>query len=124
MNWISSFFQEYPQGKNLQRSGIVPKEKVVEFFKKGLVVFDSSDFNQHLKACFTQGQNCQDVVNQMQMGIFESIGVQGDYGIGFLGQVRTTFADDADIMQVGWVGGGWLSCHLLVTLGCPSCVPQ
>lgn len=38
------------------------------------------------------------MINEMQIEVFESQGVQGKHGIEFLGQVGTTYKSDNDVM--------------------------
>lgn len=38
------------------------------------------------------------VITEMQKQIFESQGIGGTFGIGFLGKIRTVYGDDAEMM--------------------------
>ena len=43
-------------------------------------------------------QDIEELINEMQMRVFESQGIQGQHGIEFLGKVNTTYQADNDVM--------------------------
>ena len=45
------------------------------------------------------GQNVDMVITEMQKQIFESQGIDGKFGVGFLAKIRTQYANDAEMMQ-------------------------
>ncbi|GAX81769.1 hypothetical protein CEUSTIGMA_g9197.t1 [Chlamydomonas eustigma] len=74
MEWLSSWLDT---PKNL--SDAVSRESVIEFFERG--------------------KNVQDIVNQAQLQLFESMGIKGQVGMQFLGKIRTVYANDAEMLR-------------------------
>lgn len=52
-----------------------------------------------LKEAAAKKQNVDWVITEMQKQIFESQGIEGRFGIGFLGKIRTVYSNDAETMQ-------------------------
>eukprot|EP00210_Caulerpa_lentillifera_P008381 g7993.t1 len=52
-----------------------------------------------LKEAAAKRQNVDWVITEMQKQIFESQGIDGRFGVSFLGKIRTTYSADAEVMQ-------------------------
>lgn len=130
MEWLGSLWGSAPSSSgsnsNLQVSGQVSKEALLQFFAKGKELFDSSDFKSHLRLGHEQGKDVQVLVNQAQVGpwvrqrvvnacyvtgsyrccicqqasAFESIGINGSFGLGYLARVRVEYANDAEMLRM------------------------
>lgn len=101
-NAVGSLLEEYPDGRTLQRSGKLSKEQVLEFFDRSLKLFEDADFKQQLKESHQLGLNVEEHVTDEQKKIFESMGIEGEYGVQFLGQIRTVYGSDKDVMVRFW----------------------
>lgn len=99
MNWLGGLLNEF-EGKPLQKTGTLSREQVVMFFEKSGTQFASPEFKSLLRVGYERGQNVSDLVNQMQFQIFQSMGVQGDFGIGSLRHIRQWFSQDADLLRM------------------------
>lgn len=130
MEWLNSLWGSAPSSSgsnsNLQVSGHVSKEALLEFFAKGKELFESSDFKSHLRLGHEQGKDVQVLVNQAQVGpwvrqrvanacyvtdsdrccvyqqasAFESIGINGSFGLSYLARVRVEYANDAEMLRM------------------------
>lgn len=97
MEWIGSWFSA---PSNLQKGGDIPRELLVTFFEKGKEeLFGSPAFRDHLRQGHEKGRSCQTLVDQAQSGLWESLGVQGAFGLAYLGKIRKVFSNDADMLR-------------------------
>lgn len=97
-NTLNGLVTQYPEGKNLQRSGVVSRENLLQFFEKGLEMFDSAEVKSQLKLAFAQRKDVPDIITNMQKAIFEDIGIQGDFAINFLADVQQIYGNDQEVM--------------------------
>ena len=67
MDWLSSWWTGAP-ASNLQSSGEISREKLMEFFAKGRSeLFASPDFKAFLRQGHEKGRSCQSLVDQAQV---------------------------------------------------------
>ncbi|CAD7702811.1 unnamed protein product [Ostreobium quekettii] len=85
--------------EGLQRDGVLTKEQLRKFFAAGYKMFDSEDVKANLKEAARKRQDVGFVVTELQKEIFDSLGIDGKYGISFLGKIREKYGDDADFMN-------------------------
>jgi hypothetical protein len=80
MQWIqdavAAVIGEFPEGKTLQRSGVVEKQVLLDFFQRGSQVFESEAFRQQVKECVRLRQSPEHFINESQKRIFDTLGVQ------------------------------------------------
>ncbi|GLC43552.1 hypothetical protein PLESTB_001569600 [Pleodorina starrii] len=100
MQWLNSLVSEY-DGRPLQKTGMLTKEQLVQFFQESAKQFNSPEFKQlvsvSLKARGPGGP--EEVINGMQREIFQSMGVQADFGLNCLSRVNSVYADDAFFLR-------------------------
>lgn len=103
MDWIQQavgvLVNEYPERRSFQRSGPVSKDTLHQFFVRGTEMFNSAEFKRDLRLMHKRGGDPNGVINNGQRLIFEELGVQGDYGLAYLAQVRRTYGDDHRLMS-------------------------
>ena len=98
MDWIGSWFAA---PSNLQSAGEIPKAQLIIFFEKGKSeLFGSPAFRDHLRQGHEKGRSCQTLVDQAQSGLWESLGVQGAFGLAFLGKIRKVYSNDAEMLRM------------------------
>lgn len=84
--------------KHLQIEGQLSKEQLLKFFEEASKQLRSEGYRRKLKDAFLLKQDIEDMINAMQMEIFERQGVQGQHGIRFLGEVGSLYKSDNDVM--------------------------
>eukprot|EP00884_Botryococcus_braunii_P023552 jgi/Botrbrau1/9881/Bobra.0080s0016.1 len=84
--------------KDLQRSGVLTETQLINFFRAATTAMESADVKSQLRLAAADGQDACDVVTEVQRGVFESQGVDGDFGIEFLAHVREVYGNDLKIM--------------------------
>ncbi|EFJ50398.1 hypothetical protein VOLCADRAFT_120656 [Volvox carteri f. nagariensis] len=100
MQWLNSLVSEY-EGRPLQKTGMLTKEQLQSFFQESAKQFNNAEFKQLLSVAHrTRGPgSSEDMVNGMQKEIFQSMGIQGDFGINCLSKVNQVYATDAFFMR-------------------------
>ncbi|KAG2494000.1 hypothetical protein HYH03_007927 [Edaphochlamys debaryana] len=80
---------------------MLSKDQLVQFFEGSKKQFDNPDFKQMLGVSFkTRGPGSpEDMINGMQKQIFESMGVQGDFGLKCLSRVQQVYGNDAFFLR-------------------------
>jgi hypothetical protein len=95
MEWLSNWLVP---SKNL--SCHVTRESLTQFFERGRKeLFESTEFKSHLRQSFESGKDVQVIINQAQLQLFESLGVQGQAGMQFLGKIRAVYANDSQMLR-------------------------
>eukprot|EP00892_Ulva_mutabilis_P001637 jgi/Ulvmu1/11474/UM077_0018.1 len=86
---------------SLQTSGDLPRDAFMEFAKKSIVAMSSAEFNSELTdAVKNRGENPDDLIEKTQFQLFESLGIQGHFGMSQLKHIQRRFGKDADVMQL------------------------
>ncbi|GIL55615.1 hypothetical protein Vafri_11153 [Volvox africanus] len=100
MQWLNSLVSEY-EGRPLQKTGMLTKEQLTQFFQDSARQFNNPEFKQLLSvANKARGPGAvEEAINGMQGEIFHSIGVQGDFGLKCLSKVNQVYADDAIFLR-------------------------
>lgn len=62
------------------------------------VLAPANPYRSALQAAHAKGEDVQEAVDQMQATLFTNMGIQPDFGLAQLSQVRVTFGDDAELM--------------------------
>ncbi|KAG2430760.1 hypothetical protein HYH02_013599 [Chlamydomonas schloesseri] len=100
MNWLNSLVNEY-DAKPLQKAGMLTKDQMVQFFAESAKQFGNPEFKQLLSVAHSQRGpgTAEEMVNGMQKQIFESMGIQGDFGLKCLARVHAEYGSDAFFMR-------------------------
>lgn len=104
MEWISTTLNnligEYPADSLLQHSGDIKDETILEFFKRSGECFDDPSFKEQLKQAVKNHRDPGVLIDAMQRRIFEDLGIQGDYGIKYLGRLRKLWGHNAQLLNI------------------------
>jgi hypothetical protein len=102
MQWLANTFtglvSEYPEGTHLQRTGVISREHLLQFFERGLQMFDSPEVKEQLKVAHATRKDVPDLVTNLQMRIFEELGIQGSFAIAFLSRVQQVYQADQEVI--------------------------
>lgn len=82
----------------LQSSGVLSKAQLLEYFAKGRALFADADFKAHLRAVAAGGGSVEDAITSRQKEILKGLGISGDWGISFMGQVAQVYGQDGVVM--------------------------
>eukprot|EP00803_Ostreobium_quekettii_P004822 evm.model.scf_4187.1 EVM.evm.TU.scf_4187.1 scf_4187:3618-7229(+) len=82
----------------LQGEGQLTKEQLRAFFAAASTAFDHPVFQHHLRSTASRGKDLSRLVNELQIKIFEALGIYGKFGLAFLGRIRDLYGDDPDFM--------------------------
>lgn len=74
------------------------KDQLLDYFSKGRAMFEEPTVKQLLKAAHAGGGSVEDEITKMQQKLLQSMGIDPDFGIGFMSQVREVYADDAQVL--------------------------
>ena len=100
---VANLVGEFPAAagtkKRLQASGMLTKEQLLAFFKAGRELLDRAAVKDELEQEHARGGDAQELVTNMQKAIFETQGVQGDFGIGCLQRVADEYSGDKEFMK-------------------------
>ncbi|GMH36777.1 hypothetical protein BSKO_04650 [Bryopsis sp. KO-2023] len=104
MQWItdsinSLFATSTTEQGQLQHSGNLTIEQIMKFFDAGHKMFDDEGVKEQLRSAAQRRQNVGWLITEMQKKIFESQGINGNFGIGFLGKIRQMYGTDSSIME-------------------------
>ncbi|PNW88882.1 hypothetical protein CHLRE_01g049050v5 [Chlamydomonas reinhardtii] len=100
MNWLNALVNEY-DAKPLQKAGMLTKDQLAQFFAESAKQFSNPEFKQLLSVAHSQRGpgTSEEMVNGMQKQIFESMGIQGDFGLKCLSRVHPEYGSDAFFMR-------------------------
>eukprot|EP00898_Chlorokybus_atmophyticus_P001944 jgi/Chlat1/2750/Chrsp187S02937 len=82
----------------LQRDGMLSKEKLMEFMEACVKLYSNPEVKSKLAEAAKTGKVVEDQVNKLQTKLFESIGVDGRFGLACLARVTTVYKDDRELL--------------------------
>lgn len=69
MELLNTLFNEFPEGRALQKSGRLSKDQLLDFFARGTRCFDDPSFKAQLRAGFNKGHRVEELVNGAQHAV-------------------------------------------------------
>lgn len=100
MSWPAWLGGSGDTDKALQTSGALSREVFIKFATQCKSTFSSPEFLLELTdAVKTKKENPDDHIEKMQFQLFQSLGIQGHFGMNQLRLIQRRFGQDADVMQ-------------------------
>jgi hypothetical protein len=88
----------FPPKDTLQSSGDLNRTQILEFFEKCCAMLQSEETTDLLQKAAEAQRDIGRLSIQWQWQVFESLGIENKFGVQQLGQIKSRFADDTQVI--------------------------